>query len=421
MARTWASVNVPLSEVPRCPDVPNDTGPSGGRRYAASSSSRSTSCAASGRVPAEGLTRRTMALRCAHAAADQPRRAVPRAGELPPDGPRRQRSRCSTPSTAPEGASAARELTRLLEERAPQLPPLRWRLAEVPFGLDHPYWVEEAEIDLGYHVREMALASPGTDAQLADQVARIMSRPLDRARPLWELYVIEGHESGLVAVLTKIHHAVIDGLSRRRDHGAAARPHARGPRGPAAGRRRPRRPAAVARCRCSGSGCSASRATRSGCCKALPKAIPNLEDTPFGIFPGVGTLSQVAGTLLRDGVQRPDLTAPKTHFSGRISPHRRFVFGQLPLERVQGGQEHARDDGQRRRRQRLRGRGAALAARARRPARDAAGRPGAGVGAHRRGVRHLRQPDPADGARRCTPTSRTRSSGCRRPTRRWRR
>ena len=83
----------------------------------------------------------------------------------------------------------------------------------MPFGLDHPYWVEEAEIDLGYHVREMALASPGTDAQLADQVARIMSRPLDRARPLWELYVIEGHESGLVAVLTKIHHAVIDGLS----------------------------------------------------------------------------------------------------------------------------------------------------------------------------------------------------------------
>src|SRR4051794_18888661 len=117
------------------------------------------------------------------------------------------------PSTAPGGSFGCREVTRLLEERAPQLPPLRWRLAEVPLGLDHPYWVEEAEIDLGYHVREMALASPGTDAQLAEQVARIMSRPLDRARPLWELYVIEGLESGRVAVLTKIHHAVIDGLS----------------------------------------------------------------------------------------------------------------------------------------------------------------------------------------------------------------
>src|SRR3954468_24565975 len=117
------------------------------------------------------------------------------------------------PSTAPGGEFGCGQVTRLLSERAPQLPPLRWRLAEVPLGLDHPYWIEEAEIDLGYHVREMALAAPGNDAQLAEQVARIVSRPLDRARPLWELYVIEGLESGNVAVLTKIHHAVIDGLS----------------------------------------------------------------------------------------------------------------------------------------------------------------------------------------------------------------
>src|SRR3954463_12073617 len=117
------------------------------------------------------------------------------------------------PSTSPGGSFGCSEVTRLLEERAPQLPPLRWRLAEVPLGLDHPYWVEEGDLDLGYHVREMALASPGTDQQLADQVARIMSRPLDRARPLWELYVIEGHDSGLIAVLSKIHHSVIDGLS----------------------------------------------------------------------------------------------------------------------------------------------------------------------------------------------------------------
>ena len=68
------------------------------------------------------------------------------------------------PSTAPDGGFGCREVTRLLRERSAQLPPLRWRLQEVPFGLDHPYWVEEAEIDLGYHVREMALASPGTDA-----------------------------------------------------------------------------------------------------------------------------------------------------------------------------------------------------------------------------------------------------------------
>src|SRR6185503_13207995 len=103
-------------------------------------------------------------------------------------------------TTAPDGVFGRDQVTRLISERAAQLPPLRWRLQGVPFGLDHPYWVEEAEIDLGYHVREMALAAPGSDTQLADQVARIMARPLDRARPLWELYVIEGHESGLVAV-----------------------------------------------------------------------------------------------------------------------------------------------------------------------------------------------------------------------------
>src|ERR1700742_4712714 len=114
------------------------------------------------------------------------------------------------PSTAAGGRVGCREITELLR---PLLPPLRWRLAEVPLGLDYPYWVDDPDFDLGYHVRELALATPGTDDQLAEQVARIISRPLDRARPLWELYVIEGLESGQVAVLTKIHHAVIDGLS----------------------------------------------------------------------------------------------------------------------------------------------------------------------------------------------------------------
>src|SRR4051812_12971158 len=116
------------------------------------------------------------------------------------------------PSTAPGGTLRCPDVTELLRERLPLLPPMRWRLAEVPLGLDYPYWVDDGDFDLGYHVRELALASPGTDKQLAQQVARIISRPLDRARPLWELYVIEGLQSGRVAVLTKIHHAVIDGL-----------------------------------------------------------------------------------------------------------------------------------------------------------------------------------------------------------------
>ena len=237
------------------------------------------------------------------------------------------------PSTAADGAFGCPQVTRLIAERGAQLPPLRWRLQEVPFGLDHPYWVEEAEIDLGYHVREMALASPGTDQQLADQVARIMARPLDRARPLWEIYVIEGHESGLVAVLTKIHHAVIDGLSGAEIMALLLDLSPEG------------REVDVADDTLADPSPSTMQMLGLGLLgvprypfrmlRALPKAIPNLEETPFGIFPGMGTLSRVAGTLRRDGYERPGLTAPKTLFSGpRISPHRRFVFGQLDLEDV---------------------------------------------------------------------------------------
>src|SRR3954452_5029054 len=113
------------------------------------------------------------------------------------------------PSTAPGGHIGIEDVKRLMEERLPLLPPLRWRLAEVPLGLDYPYWIDDPDFDLDFHVREIALASPGSDAQLSEQVARIFSRPLYRARPLWELYLIEGLESGFTAVLTKIHHALI--------------------------------------------------------------------------------------------------------------------------------------------------------------------------------------------------------------------
>src|SRR6201991_1970144 len=235
-------------------------------------------------------------------------------------------------STAPCGHVGRREGCKLLEERAPLLPPLRWRLAPVPLGMDHPYWVEEGEIDLGYHVREMALASPGSDKQLADQVARIIARPLDRQRPLWELYVIEGHESGLVAVLTKIHHAVIDGLSGAEIMALLLdlSPEGRVVEPPGEDLADPTPSSA----QMLGLGLLGVPRYPFRMLRALPKAIPNLEDTPFGVFPGMGTLSRVAGVLRRDGYERPGLSAPKTKFSGRISPHRRFVFGQMELEQV---------------------------------------------------------------------------------------
>jgi WS/DGAT/MGAT family acyltransferase len=235
------------------------------------------------------------------------------------------------PATAPDGCFGCRELKRLLDERGAQLPPLRWRLAEVPFGLDYPYWVEEGEIDLGYHVREMALASPGRDDQLADQVARIMSRPLDRARPLWEVYVIEGHESGRVVVLTKIHHSVIDGLSGAEIMALLLdlTPEGRELPPPAGDDLADPPPGSM---QMLGLGLLGLPRYPLRMVRALPRAMPNLADTPFGVLPGIGTLSKVAGMARRDGPPRPSMVAPKTRFNGRITPHRRFVFGQLSLD-----------------------------------------------------------------------------------------
>lgn len=100
-----------------------------------------------------------------------------------------------------------------VEAVLPRLEPFRRRLVEVPMQLDHPYWINDPDFDLDFHLRHQAVPAPGTSGQLADQVARIIGRPMDRTRPLWEAYVIEGLEGDRFAVLTKVHHATIDGAS----------------------------------------------------------------------------------------------------------------------------------------------------------------------------------------------------------------
>ena len=117
------------------------------------------------------------------------------------------------PTGAPGGAGL--EATKqMILERIDQLAPFRRRLVEVPLGLDLPYWIEDPDFDIDFHVRHHAVAPPGTPQQLAEAISRIVGRPLDRARPLWELYVIEGLDEGRqIAQLTKVHHAAIDGAS----------------------------------------------------------------------------------------------------------------------------------------------------------------------------------------------------------------
>jgi diacylglycerol O-acyltransferase len=100
-----------------------------------------------------------------------------------------------------------------IEQRLPRLEPLRRRLVNIPFGLDHPYWIEDPAFDLDFHVRHTAIPPPGSDEQLGTLVARLIGRPLDRTRPLWLSYVIEGLAADRFGVLTIIHHAAIDGAS----------------------------------------------------------------------------------------------------------------------------------------------------------------------------------------------------------------
>ncbi|MEZ5378698.1 MAG: wax ester/triacylglycerol synthase family O-acyltransferase [Acidimicrobiales bacterium] len=106
--------------------------------------------------------------------------------------------------------TAVRERMRIMVSH---LEPLRRKVVNVPLDLDRPYWVEDPDFDLDYHVRHIGLAPPGAADQLAEQVARIVGRRMDRSRPLWEAYVIEGLADGRWALLQKTHHATIDGAS----------------------------------------------------------------------------------------------------------------------------------------------------------------------------------------------------------------
>jgi WS/DGAT/MGAT family acyltransferase len=116
------------------------------------------------------------------------------------------------PSTVPGGYSFEK-IKSHLAQRLPLLPEFRQRLAYVPFDLHRPVWFDDPDFDIDYHVRHIAVPAPGSLEQLTDIIGDIAGRPLDRSRPLWEFWVIEGVEHGAVAVLARMHHATIDGVS----------------------------------------------------------------------------------------------------------------------------------------------------------------------------------------------------------------
>lgn len=229
------------------------------------------------------------------------------------------------PTTAPGGTLDASDLCRVVGARLHRLPPFRWKLAPVPFSIARPYWVDDPDFDLDFHIRELALGPDGGDRELAEQVSRIMSRPLDRARPLWELYVIHGLPGRRVALLTKMHHSAIDGASGvevlsvlfddRPDDGNPP-----APRGdPAIAPRSP------------------------GELEMLGRGMASVSRQPVQWLrtvarsgPGVRRLGAAAGHLASqaDVLGWPRARPPATRFNDRISGHRRMAFAQLPLASV---------------------------------------------------------------------------------------
>ena len=255
------------------------------------------------------------------------------AGFLSMESPRTYGHVTSVAFFDPSGADAhlnPDSLRAVIEERLHLLPMFRRRLVEVPFNIDQPYWIEDPDFDLDFHLRHIAVPSPGDRSQLSELAARIAARHLDRSRPLWEMYLIDGLDDGSVCALTKIHHACIDGvagseiLSVLLDLEPTPEPTPT-PETPWEPDQVPnpwnmlgrgaanlvRRPAAGVR--------------------LLRDAIPALPS----LGANLGVRLPVVGPARRDEVlARPTFQAPPTPFNGVISPHRRFAYGGVALDRV---------------------------------------------------------------------------------------
>jgi diacylglycerol O-acyltransferase / wax synthase len=236
------------------------------------------------------------------------------------------------PKDAPEPLTLAR-LTAVLAGRLPLVPVLRRKLLNVPFGLDQPYWIDDPDFDIEYHVREIALPRPGSEAQLTEQVSRLHARPLDRSRPLWEIYLITGLARKRAAVYTKIHHAAIDGASGAELLTVLLDLSPDGRELPAAEPFRPGPPpspatlAAMAATRMAWRPVQVVRLTNE-----LVRVLPTLAPAMNTLVGGLLGLDRGDGGVISSATSR----APATPFNKQITPHRRLALRSVDLATVKG-------------------------------------------------------------------------------------
>ena len=274
------------------------------------------------------------------------------------------------PTGCPGGVLTREAVIELVRRRAHLARPLRRKLSTAPFGIDRPYWIEDPDFDPAWHVHEVGLPAPGTDLQLGAEIARLHERPLDRRRPLWELYVVQGLQGGRAAIFTKVHHAAVDGVlgaelltalldteprslaagppteiraepgleaATAGDRGTAGERGKPGAAGATADR--PERPPGMLGVVGAGLARAALHPFRTA--RSMARAAPYLDQIPvIGQYPGADLVaSAVQSVLRRDGAPKPPrlprLRPPRTPFDGPIGVRRGFAFGSLPLAEVQ--------------------------------------------------------------------------------------
>jgi WS/DGAT/MGAT family acyltransferase len=207
------------------------------------------------------------------------------------------------------------QVKEVLMDRLHLLPPFRRRVVEVPLQLNHPLWVEDREVDADRHVLHHVLPPGSSMAELEDLVGRVASAPLDRTEPLWEMHVVEGLGEGRVAIVTKMHHAMADGLA------ANALLSNITDEGPNLGTEQPLEP---------------TPAPRDLALQGLRDAIrqialiPQLLRRTLAALLAVVRLRRSATTA----TPRPMLDTPRTSFNGAITARRSFATATLPLEEL---------------------------------------------------------------------------------------